>query len=128
MNYTKIRIVFKDWSEKYIDEDEVVVYQLSGDYIYIAYQNDKGQLHRDGGLPAIAGADGSKAWWENGQRHRTGGLPAVEWADGSKEWYENGQLYRTGGLPAREWADGHKAWFENGKEYTKEEIDKKYNK
>ena len=79
-NYTKIKIVFKDWSEKYIDEDEVVVYQLSGDYIYIAYQNDKGQLHRDGGLPAVEGAYGIKEW------------------------------------------------FENGKAYTKEEIEKKYNK
>jgi len=91
VNYTKIKIVFKDWTEKYIDEDEIVVYQLSGDYIYIEYQNDKGQQHRDGGLPAIEGTNGYKAWWENGQLHRAGGLPAYEGTNGYKEWWENGK-------------------------------------
>ena len=68
MNYTKIRIVFRDYSELYISEDELVVYQLSGDYEYIEYKNDKGQTHR---------LDG----------------PAYEWANGSKYWYVNGKEY-----------------------------------
>ena len=68
MNYTKIRIVFKDDTELYISEDEIVVYQLSGDYKYIEYQNDKEQAHR---------LDG----------------PAREWANGSKWWYVDGKAY-----------------------------------
>jgi len=27
---------------------------------------------------------------EQGQMHREGGLPAIEWADGDKSWYING--------------------------------------
>ena len=100
MNYTKIRMVFKDDTELYISEDEIVVYQLSGDYKYIEYQNDKEQAHRVDG-PAYEWADGGKWWFVNGQRHRADG-PAIEWADGSKEWYVN------------------------GKEYTKEEFERKF--
>ena len=91
MNYTKIEVVFKDNTRLYISEDEVVVYQLSGDYNYIAYLNDKGQAHRLDG-PAIEGAEGYKGWYVNGQRHRVDG-PAYEGADGSKGWYVNGEQY-----------------------------------
>ena len=52
-----------------------------------------GQLHRDGGLPAVKRANGYKAWWVNGKLHRDGGLPAREFADGSKSWYLNGVRY-----------------------------------
>ena len=52
-----------------------------------------GQLHRDGGLPAVERANGYKAWWVNGKLHRDGGLPAREFADGSKSWYLNGVRY-----------------------------------
>jgi len=52
-----------------------------------------GQLHRDGGLPAVKRANGYKAWWVNGKLHREGGLPAREFADGSKSWYLNGVRY-----------------------------------
>ena len=51
------------------------------------YKN--GKLHRDGGLPAIEWANGTKEWWVNDKRHREGGLPAVESANGSKVWYVN---------------------------------------
>jgi len=38
---------------------------------------------------------GNKAWRnEKGQLHREGGLPAVEWTDGTKRWYLNGVRYR----------------------------------
>jgi hypothetical protein len=50
----------------------------------------KGELHRDGGLPAYEGADGDKEWYVNGKRHRTGGLPAVDRVNGDKLWYING--------------------------------------
>jgi len=28
---------------------------------------------------------------EQGQMHREGGLPAIEWVDGDKSWYINGE-------------------------------------
>jgi len=57
----------------------------------ISYYNEKDQLHRDGGLPAIEDADGDKAWYVNDQLHRDGGLPAIERANGYKEWWVNGK-------------------------------------
>ena len=69
------------------------------------YEN--GRLHRDGGLPAVASADGtSMAWYRNGKLQRDGGLPArvCTLEDGTlvEEWYddEEGRLHRGGDLPA----------------------------
>ena len=93
-NYTeikKIKVTFKDGTALYIDDDELTVFKLSGDYDYIIYRNAENQLHRGGGLPAIEWADGSKSWYENGQCYRAGGLPAIEWKYGYKEWWENGK-------------------------------------
>ena len=59
MNYTKIKISFRDNTELYISEDELVVYQLSGDYYYIAYQDNNRYSHRTDG-PAHEWADGTK--------------------------------------------------------------------
>jgi hypothetical protein len=50
--------------------------------------------HRDGDLPAIEYADGTKSWWISGKRHRDNDLPAIEWADGDKVWYKNGVEYQ----------------------------------
>jgi len=36
--------------------------------------------------------DGRKVWKIGGQRHRDGGLPAVEWADGTRAWYRADEL------------------------------------
>ena len=58
------------------------------------YYNSAGQRHRDGGLPAIEFADGSKSYYVNGERHRDGGLPAIEGADGTKWYYVNGVFIR----------------------------------
>jgi len=55
------------------------------------WYNQKGKLHREGGLPAIEWSDGYKAYYVNGQLHRDDGLPAVEWADGTKEYWINGK-------------------------------------
>ena len=57
---------------------------------FTCWTNENGQIHRLGGKPAIACADGSKVYWENDKRHRLGGQPAVESADGHKAYYENG--------------------------------------
>ncbi len=73
-----------------------------------------GSLHRDGDLPAVEWADGTKFWFQNGQVSRDGGLPAVEWAGGVKSWYQNGKLHRDDGLPAIEYPNGSKAWWVNG--------------
>src|SRR5271157_3041612 len=104
--------------EKYIVE----VYE---DVVY--WKNEKGQLHRLGGLPAIEWADGDKLYYENGKRHRLGGLPAIEWADGGKEYYENGKHHRLGGLPAVELVDGSKRYWENGIQLTEVEAEVKRN-
>ena len=74
-----------------------------------------GKRHRDGGLPAIEWASGSKEWWVNGKQHRDGGLPAVEWANGSKQWWINDKRHRDDGLPAIEYVDGNKQWWIDGK-------------
>ena len=123
MNYTKIRIVFKDYTDLDISEDEIVVYQLSGDYRYIEYLNDAGQIHRLDG-PAIEYANGDKWWYVNGVAHRLDG-PAIEWADGGKRWYVNGQIHRADG-PAIEWASGSKWWYVNDKHYSQEEFERKF--
>ena len=54
------------------------------------WRDDFGELHRDGGLPAIEYSDGGKQWWVNGKRHRDGGLPAIDFSDGTKSWWVNG--------------------------------------
>ena len=82
------------------------------------HYNSAGQFHRDGGLPAIEYADGSKYYYVNGQLHRDGGLPAIEYADGSKAYYVNGHLHRDGGLPAVERADGLKHYYVNGQQHN----------
>ena len=85
--------------------------------------NQKDQLHRDGGLPAIEWADGTKEYYVNGKLHRDGGLPAIEWANGDKEYWINGKLHRDGGLPAIEWHE-YKSYWINGKQVTKEQAEK----
>ncbi len=88
----------------------------------VEWRNTNGQLHRDGGLPAIEWANGSKMWYQNGQIHRDGDLPAVELADGTKEWYRNGKRHRDGNLPAAELADGSKFWFQNNQSHRDEDL------
>lgn len=46
--------------------------------------------HRDGDLPAVEGADGSREWWVRGMRHRERG-PAVITANGEEFYYQNGK-------------------------------------
>jgi hypothetical protein len=52
-------------------------------------------VHRDGDLPAIEAANGTKHWYILGQRHRDNDLPAVEWSDGGKLWYKNGVWFKA---------------------------------
>ena len=41
------------------------------------WRNKKGNLHRDGDLPAVIYADGTKSYYKNGNCHREGGKPAM---------------------------------------------------
>jgi hypothetical protein len=90
-NYTKIKLTLKDNTELYIDEDELIVFKMSGEYDYIKYLNDRNERHRLDG-PAVEYADGDSRWWINGRRHRLDG-PAIEAADGSKYWFVDGTNY-----------------------------------
>src|SRR5271157_3168312 len=99
-------------SRREIDMEKYIV-EVYEDVVY--WRNEKRQLHRLGGLPAVERANGYKEYYENGQLHRLGGLPAIECSDGSKFYYENGKLHRLGGLPAIEYINGDKLYYENGK-------------
>jgi hypothetical protein len=81
----------KNDEQLYVNEDELLVFKLSGEYRYIEYLNDKNDYHRLDG-PAFESSDGYKAWWVDDKRHRLDG-PAVERADGSKEWYIGDKHY-----------------------------------
>ena len=72
-----------------------------------------GNLHRDGDLPAVILADGSKLWYRHGEQHRDNDRPAEEQTTGQKVGYQNGKLHRTGDLPAFESPDGIKYWYQN---------------
>ena len=77
------------------------------------WKNKGGLRHRDGDLPAVIYADGSKVYYKNGKLHRDGDLPAIEHADGTKYYYKNDLFHRDGGKPAvisqykyQYWLDG----------------------
>ena len=54
------------------------------------YLNSDGQRHRDGGLPAIERADGTKEYYVNDRRHNAHG-PAVITARGAREYWLEGR-------------------------------------
>lgn len=56
------------------------------------WYNAKGELHRDGGEPALIMTNGDKEWYWEGKLHREGGLPAIVKANGEQFWYEHGVL------------------------------------
>src|SRR5271157_4891870 len=68
-------------------------------------------------------------YWKNekGQLHRLGGLPAIEWANGSKLYYENDKCHRLYGLPAIEYSNGYKEYCENDIQLTEAEAEVKRN-
>ena len=121
MNYTKIKIIFKDTTSLYITEEEVTIFLLSEDFYGINYLNDNDEYHRLDG-PACQWLGGGKSWWVNGGRHKLDG-PAVEWRDGSKAWCVDGLLHRLDG-PAVEQGGGRKEWWIRGKNYTQEAFEK----
>jgi len=96
--------------------------------------NSSSQLHRDGDLPAVIYASGTKEWFKDGLCHRDNG-PAVVWFNESKEWWKNGvrendpvidergnkewfnkegRPHRDNDLPAVEYSNGTMAWYKNG--------------
>jgi hypothetical protein len=60
------------------------------------WYNSKGEIHRDGDLPAIIAENGSKQYFKNGKMHRDNGKPAYERADGYRAWCENDRFIRGG--------------------------------
>ena len=65
------------------------------------WKNAKGDIHRDGDLPAIINAEaGFESWFQNGLEHRDNDKPAVVRFNGAKEWYQEGKLHRNGDEPA----------------------------
>lgn len=93
--------------------------------------------HRDDGLPAYEGKNGTKKFYKFGELHREGDKAAIEWADGGLEFYKLGKRHREGGPavirangdkeyylddklsrldgPAREYADGKVEYWRDGK-------------
>jgi hypothetical protein len=101
------------------------------------WRNEKGELHREGGKPAIVTknfqawfmdgrrcgapesgchvlrANGNQEWFdEQGRHHRPGGEPAIIEACGTRRWLEHGKPARPEGLPHVEAADGSKMWLD----------------
>jgi len=72
------------------------------EYGTVRWHNEKGQLHRDGPLPAVEKENGTKEWYQNGQLHRDNDLPAIEGGNGLKQWWIRGECRREGGLPTIE--------------------------
>ncbi len=83
------------------------------------WENDLGQVHREGDQPAIVGIDGRMIWSKNGMFHRGKNKPAIIGACGSMSWYKNGELHRDGDgdEPAVVKSDGIMQWWKNGREY-----------
>ena len=52
------------------------------------WENEAGQLHREGGLPAYEDSDGYKAHYLNDKCHNDKDA-AVEWPNGTKEYWLN---------------------------------------
>jgi len=92
------------------------------------WYNQQGQLHREGGKPAVERADGTKEWWVNGQPNREGGKPVIEYANGGRVWYVNDEPQRECGLTTIEYANGGKVWYANGKELTEYQAKDMFNK
>jgi hypothetical protein len=52
----------------------------------VRWFDQRGNLHREGGFPAVEFPDGSKRYYEHGKRHRIDG-PAVLNSDGTNQWW-----------------------------------------
>lgn len=70
--------------------------------------------HRDDGLPAYEGKNGTKKYYKFGDLHREGDQAAIEWADGGREFYKLGKRHRDNG-PAVIRANGDKEYYQNDK-------------
>lgn len=75
----------------------------------------RGEVHRDGDLPAIIREDGTQEWWKRDELHRDGDLPAVICYNGDQEWWKDGERQRDGDLPAVVYSDGTQVWSKPGK-------------
>jgi len=85
-----------------------------------------GKLHREGDLPAVEFANGTKHWYVNGKLHREDDLPAIERKNGYKAWLVNDKRHRTNGA-AIECSNGDKYWYLEGVSYSEEKYNEKIN-
>ena len=78
----------------------------TGGYDIIQEDGHRGFMYKLGSLPhrtdgpANTWMDGTELWYFNGQLHRDGGLPAIIYPDGRREFYVDG--VRIGGEPLPE--------------------------
>lgn len=56
------------------------------------WYNDKGELHREGDLPARIEQNGASTWYKHGIIHRGDNKPARIDSDGTKFWYIDGKV------------------------------------
>lgn len=72
-------------------------------------------LHRDGDLPSVEMANGTKEWYRDGHRHREDDKPIVIDKNGDLYWYLNDKLGRVDGQPAIVCKNGDRMWYKAGK-------------
>lgn len=116
--YLTIKKIIKKITNKKI----YTITLADGTIIYNYKDIKKCVIHRDGDLPAIIWADGTKFYYKHDKLHRDNGLPAVELANGNKFYYKHGKLHRDNGLPAGEYSNGIKEYWINGKHIKTEFI------
>lgn len=106
MNTVEKKIIFDDGSYVIISEAAKT------------YYNIKGEIHRNGDLPAKIWVGVGEFWYRNGSLHRDNDLPACvcdSWA-GSKhlEYFKNGKRHRDNNRPAFVHKSGYVEFWENG--------------
>jgi hypothetical protein len=96
---------------------------LTDEYGTERWYNEKGKLHRDGGLPALISKDGDRQeWWVDDKRHREGGLPAICISSICKEWWVDNKRHREGGLPAIDQHGGDQEWWVDDKRHREGDL------
>lgn len=86
------------------------------------WYDDQKRYHRDGDLPAVEWADGTKVWYKHGELHRENGPAYFNPNNGEEEWHQNGAWHRTDG-PAQIWpTDNICQWWFRGEKMDPLEV------
>lgn len=96
------------------DDDKpamVIVTSKNDDrFIHVWYQDDV--IARENGKPCHVSGNGTRMWFDSkGELHRDGDMPAIVFDDGSMSWRRHGKFHRDGNQPAHVMADGSQQWF-----------------